>query len=151
MGEIKFGATMTYENFIKAKLVQFAVNEAFRYGGFYVMCAVAQVLANRVKAGWGEWNTVIDTAGDYRGTILDPPQVDVRDPMFRRMLTMVDDIYSGTADDTNVNIEDDRGKLLALYYADLNTLNREWFRENVLRERMEHPRLATVGPLTFFG
>jgi hypothetical protein len=143
---------VTYENYIKGRMVQFAVAEAYHVGGWDAMCAVAQVLANRVKNGWGEWYDVLDRAGDYRGTVNDPPKVDPRAAEFRRMLTMIDDIYHGLADDTNVNVEDDRGgKTMALYYADLNNLNRAWFRENVLSNLVEHPRLATVGPLTFFA
>jgi hypothetical protein len=142
---------MTYENYIKARLVEFAVNEAYHHGGVESMCAVAQVLANRVNAGWGEWKEVLDKATDYSGTIVDPPTIDPRDATFRRMLTLVDDIYHGIADDSNVNIEDDRGKLTALYYADLNDLGRNWFRENVLNDLKTHPRIASVGPLTFFA
>jgi hypothetical protein len=142
---------MTYENFIKARLVQWAVSEAYHHGGTQGMCAVAQVLANRVKAGWGEWNAVIDAAPKFIGTTVEAFPIDPRDLTFRRMLSMVDDIYIGTSDDSNVNIEDDRGKTLALYYADLSNIDREWFRENITDHLDRHPRLATVGPLTFFG
>lgn len=142
---------MTYENFIKAKMVQFAASEALHLGGWDGMCGVAQVLKNRVEAGWGEWNVVLDTAPNYRGTILKPPKIDVRDVAFRRMLSLVDDIYHGIADDSNVNLETESGKRIALYYADLNNINRDWFRDNVLSDLREHPHLTTVGPLTFFG
>jgi hypothetical protein len=142
---------LTYENYIKAKLVQFVVREAYHHGGWDGMCAVGQVIANRVQAGWGEWSQVIDSAPNFVGTITEPPKIDPRDLVFRRMLTMVDDIYHGTADDTNVNVTDDRGKLIALYYADLNELNRPWFRENILNNLGSHPRIATVGPLSFFA
>jgi hypothetical protein len=142
---------MTYENYIKARLADFAVNEAYVYGGTACMAAVAQVIANRVNAGWGEWKTVLDTAKDYCGTVPDPPKFDAKELTFRRLLAMVDDIYQNTADDTAVNITDDRGKLCALYYADLSNLNRAWFRENIMSSLPKHPRLASVGPLTFFA
>jgi Cell Wall Hydrolase len=142
---------VTYENYIKARLVDYAVNEAYHHGGIQGMCAVAQVIANRVNSGWGEWKKVIDDAHNYSGTIVEPPDLDPKDLTFRRMLTMVDDIYYGTADDTNVNIEDDRGKTLALYYAELNSIDRQWFSDNITGNIDMHPRLATVGPLTFFG
>jgi hypothetical protein len=142
---------VTYESYIKGRMVDFAVIEAFHHGGTDGMCAVAQVLANRVEEGWGDWYDVVTKAGDYRGTVNDPPKLDPRDPSFRRMISLIDDIYHGTADDSNVNIEDDRGTKVALYYADLNNLNRAWFRENVLSSLIEHPRLTTVGPLTFFA
>jgi hypothetical protein len=142
---------MTYENYIKARLADFAVNEAYSYGGTACMAAVAQVIANRVNAGWGEWKTVLDTARDYCGTVPDPPKFEARELTFRRMLAMVDDIYQNTADDSAVNFSDDRGPMRSLYYADLSNLNRPWFRENVLAYPPKHPRLASVGPLTFFA
>ena len=142
---------MTYENYIKGKIVDYAANEAWHHGGIEGMLAVAQVLANRVKAGWGEWHKIILTAPDYIGTVQSPVVLDPRDASFRRVLASIDDIYQGIADDSNVNVEDDNGKHLALYYAELNQIDRKWFRENVLQQLQRHPRLATVGPLTFFG
>lgn len=141
---------MTFENFIKAKLVQLAAREAYHHGGWDGMCAVAQVMANRVNNGWGNWNEVIDNACNYRGTPLLVQTIDVQSTSFRRMLLLVDDIYHGTADDSNVNVEDSRGKLVALYYADLSAYN-DWFKNNVLNDPKEHPRIAFVGPLTFFA
>jgi hypothetical protein len=66
------------------------------------------------------------------------------------MLAAVDGIYHGTAEDC-VSVHDDRGALPALYYANLNQLDRKWFRESIAGKGDEHPRLATVGQLTFFG
>ena len=62
---------MTYESYIKARLVDFVVGEAFNSGGVEVMLAVAQVIANRVGAGWqgGDWLKVIHGAPEYRGTV----------------------------------------------------------------------------------
>lgn len=142
---------MTFENYIKGRIVDFAVAEAHHHGSSEGMLAVAQVLANRVKAGWGEWHKVIATAPEYIGTEQARVSIDPRDATFRRVLAGIDDIYQGIADDTNVNVEDDDGKHLALYYAELNNITRPWFIDNITRQLGRHPRLATVGPLTFFG
>jgi hypothetical protein len=143
---------MTYENYIKGRLVDYAVREAYHYGGTHCMMAVAQVIANRVAAGWGEWKTVLDSADNYIGTVWEKPEpVDPRDFTFRRILAMIDDVYLGTADDSNVNVTDDRGRLTALYYADISNLSRNWFRANVTDHIDRHPRIATVGPLSFFA
>jgi hypothetical protein len=142
---------MTYENYVKAKLVDAILRDAYHYGGHEPMLAVAQVLANRVSAGWGggDWLRVIDTAPDYRGTVLDNPvQLNPRDGGFRELLRRIDDVYHGTADDSNVNNEQGQK---SLYYAELHHLNREWFEDNILKDRESHPRLATVGQITFFG
>jgi hypothetical protein len=142
---------VTYENYIKGRMVSFAVAEAFHHGGTTGMLAVAQVLKNRFDAGWGDWYAVTETAGDFRGTIIDPPKVDPRDLSFRKLLTLIDDVYHGIADDSIVNVPGENGTQVSLYYAELHNINRPWFRENVLHDLQEHPRLATVGPLTFFG
>lgn len=141
---------MTYENFIKAKLVQLAAREAYHHGGTNGMCAVAQVIYNRVQAGWGEWLAVIDSADRYTGTVTEGVKFDPKDMTFRRMLVLIDDIYYGTAE-SHVNIDTERGIAKSLYYANLNDLNRPWFRENILSDRDAHPVLATVGPLSFFA
>jgi len=143
---------VTYENYIKAKIVDYAVAEAWHHGGIEGMQAVAQVLANRVQAGWGEWDAVLKTAPNYVGTILQPPDFSPRDINFRRMLGAIDDVYNGVSpDDSGVNIEDDRGKLPALYYAEIHNINRQWFIDNITSKIDRHPRIATVGPLTFFA
>jgi hypothetical protein len=142
---------VTYESYIKGKLVDLIAAEAYHNGGSEAMLAVAQVIANRVAAGWqgGDWLKVIVSAPEYRGTVYETPaSPDPRDGGFRDLLRRVDDVYHGTADDSNVNNEQGQK---ALYYADLNDLNREWFKENILNDLESHPRLATVGWLTFFG
>ena len=142
---------MTYENYIKARLVDFIAGEAFNSGGVEAMLAVAQVLANRVNAGWqgGDWLRVIHNAGDYRGTVQPSNglEIDPRDGNFRELLRRVDDVYHGTADDTSVN--NDSGK--SLYYAELHNINREWFTDHILNDLESHPRLASVGQITFFA
>jgi len=142
---------MTYESYIKGKLVDLIVGEAYHHGGSETMLAVAQVLANRVNAGWngGDWLKVIMTAPDFRGTIViyqEPP--DPRNGSFRELLRRVDDVYHGIADDSAVNNEQGQK---ALYYAELHNLNREWFRENILSDLESHPKIATVGQMTFFA
>jgi hypothetical protein len=142
---------MTFESYIKGRLMDFVMEEAYSSGGVEPMLAVAQVLANRVAAGWqgGDWLRVIETAPDYRGTVqprtLTHP--DPHDGNFRELMRRVDDVYHGLADDTNVNNES--GK--SLYYAELHNINREWFQEHILSDLDSHPRLASVGQLTFFG
>src|SRR5437763_4895121 len=99
---------MTYENYVKGKLVSFAAEEGMRYGGADCTLAVAQVLANRVRAGWqgGEWEKVIRDAPNYRGTEYPEPfEINPRDLTFRSLLQRIDEIYHGTAGDSLVNSE----------------------------------------------
>jgi hypothetical protein len=142
---------MTFESYVKSRLMDFVIEEAYSSGGVEVMLAVAQTLANRVQAGWqgGDWLRVIDSAPDYRGTVQPKNYVplDPRDGNFRELMRRVDEVYHGTADDSNINNESGT----SLYYAELHNINREWFTEHVLDDLESHPRLATVGQLTFFG
>jgi hypothetical protein len=144
---------VTYENYIKARIVDFVAAEAYTSGGVETMLAVAQVLANRVAAGWqgGDWLRVINSADQYRGTIQPAYQIDPRDGNFRELLRRIDEVYHGTADDSGVNVETEDGKARSLYYGELHNINRDWFIEHITDDLENHPRLATVGQLTFFG
>jgi hypothetical protein len=141
---------MTYESYVKGKLVDLVITEAYHYGGWEPMLAVAQVIANRVKAGWngGDWLKNINAAPNYRGTVHEEqPEPNPRDAGFRELLRRIDDIYFHTADDSNVNVEDYN----ALYYTELHSTNREWFKEHVLSDIASHPRISSVAQLTFFA
>lgn len=145
---------VTFENYIKGQLLDFAVREGLRYGSPDCTFAVAQVIANRVGEGWhgGDWMKVIADAPNFRGTIHEEPfEIDYRSASFRQALTGIDEIYHRTADDSNVNVTDDRGAMTSLYYCDLSRLHTEWFREHVLKHLDDHPRIAKVGELTFFA
>lgn len=141
---------MTYESYVKGKLADFVVQEAYHHGGTDTMLAVAQVLANRVAAGWqgGDWLKVIITADEFRGTVHTIQEPNPRDGGFRDLLRRIDDVYYGTADDSAVNNEQGQK---SLYYAELHNVNCPWFTDTILSDPESHPRLATVGQMTFFG
>lgn len=141
---------MTYENYVKARLMDFVIGEAYASGGVEPMLAVAQVLKNRVDAGWsgGDWVRVIESAPEYRGTVQPDlkTHIDPRDGNFRELMRRIDDVYYGTAEDDNVN--NHTGK--SLYYAELHNINRDWFSDRILSDLDSHKRIASVGQLTFF-
>lgn len=145
---------MTYENYIKGMLATFAVEEGYRYGGTDCSMAVAQVIANRVAAGWfgGDWRKVILDAPNMRGTTYAQPfQYDTRETAFRQIITLIDDVYHGVADSSSVNLVDENGTIPALYYCVLHNVTSEWFRQRILNDLENHPRIAVVGQLTFFA
>jgi hypothetical protein len=145
---------MTYENYIKAKLADFAVEEGYRYGGTDCALAVAQVIANRVEAGWngGDWRKVIAEAPYVRGTTYEKPfEYDTREAAFRQIINQIDDIYHGIADGSGIVGMQDNKEVSALYYCVLHNVTSEWFRAHILGDIKHHPRIATVGQLTFFG
>jgi hypothetical protein len=144
---------MTYENYIKAKLVDFACDAAYHYGDFESVMGVAQVIANRVNAGWhgGDWKAVIDDAKKSAGTEPPPQKMNPRDLLFRRILSQIDDIYYGTADDSGVNVDSEEGTVPSLYYGELHNITNQWFKDSITSDLANHPRTATVGQLTFFA
>jgi hypothetical protein len=121
--------------------------------GFEEMCGVALVLANRVREGWGDWNVVLDKADDVVGVTKAYVPIDPRNTIFRRMLTAVDDIYHGIANDDAVNIVNpfDQAKHVSLYYCNPVTVSNEWFRTNIINDEPNHNRLASIGSLIFFA
>jgi hypothetical protein len=145
---------MTYENYIMALLANFAVEEGYRYGGTDCALAIAQVIANRVTEGWfgGDWRRVIEDAPSKRGTVHEKRfEYDTREPAFRQIISQIDDIYYGTANADGVNIRSIKGVVKSLYYCQLNNVTNLWFQQNILSDMKNHPRLAVVGQLYFFG
>ena len=145
---------MTFENFIKSRLIMFAVGETVNDPSLATRLAVVQCLANRVAAGWfgGDWMQVIDNAPDVVGTTYpENPTINSRDPNFREMLRRVDDVYYGTAESA-ISVESFDGDEVhhPLYYCEAHNVNREWFKKHVLSDPETHRMAAQVGSLTFF-
>jgi hypothetical protein len=145
---------MTFENFIKARLVSFVIDEAQGDPSLNQSLAIAQCLAHRVNAGWfgGDWLAVIDNAPEVVGTVY--PQratVNPRDVRFRDLLRRIDDVYYGSAE-SMISCETFDGDevINPLYYCEANNVNRPWFQENILSDPEAHRMVATVGTLTFF-
>ena len=139
---------MTHENYIKARLINLAVDTAYHMGSSEAMLAVAQVIANRVKAGWcgGDWLSVIENAGDYAGNEIRHQTIDPHNGSFRELLRRVEDVYYGTAEDDNVNTPTGE---VSLYYVEMGRPTREWFERSILSDIETHPRIAKVGLMNF--
>jgi hypothetical protein len=140
---------MTYENYIKAQLVRFCVEEGWD-GSVETPLAIAQTLKNRVDNGWGggDWIKVIASAPDYVGSIpVERVTPESKDYVFRRILLGIDEIYHGTAE---ALVNDDQGQE-SLYYAQLHNINREWFKDNILSDPESHPMVVKVGQFNFFA
>ena len=148
---------MTYENYVKGHLLAYALAQGARHGGYKNTLAVAHVIANRVRAGWqgGNWLEVIDSAVIVEGTKYATPFItDPRDISFRTAQQRIDDIYTGVAETDLVSIQQglDGPRIHALYYCELDHVDSAWFANSILRgHAIDHPRIATVGSVTFFG
>lgn len=135
---------MTAEQFIKAHLAAFAHREAAHHGGIDNMLAVAFVIRNRQRAGWqgGNWMMILHSAPEAAGTIYQPSAPDLRDINFKMLLQQIDDVYSGMAIDKMTEG--------AKFYCELNKCHNDWFRDSIVRDPEHHPRVATVGNVSFF-
>lgn len=135
---------LTPETFIKAELAAFAQREAAHHGGIDNMLAVAFVVRNRVRASWfgGNWMEIIEGHEGVAGKNYPRTAVNLRDIHFRMFLQQIDDLYLGLTPDKMTEG--------ALYYCELNHCDNEWFLENIVRKPEEHPRVATVGNVSFF-
>lgn len=134
---------MTLDQFQRAKLVDFAHQQAIHTGSIAAMKAVALVLRNRVRGGWhdGNWLAVIQEAEEASGNEPWPAaQIDVYSRGFQMLLQAIDDIYYGNPFDEN--LERTVGK--ALYYQFIDKPLRPWFTENIILQP-SHQRHAVIG------
>ena len=133
---------MTLDLYTRAIMVRFAVEEGQRHGGVNNMMAVLHVLRNRVLAGWGDWQEVVESAEQRRGTVYPPSKINMRTNDVRVVLNRVDEIY------TKADMSDLTGG--ALFYIDQNYPTEEWFKREILQKPEDHKRVAHIGPVWFF-
>jgi hypothetical protein len=134
---------LTIDTYIRAQMARFAIEEGGRHGGVNNMLAVAQVLRNRVFAGWGDWLEVVQRAPEKRATIYPPHMSELRSGNVRVLLNKIDDVY------TKADAEDLTAG--ALFYVEPGFPVAEWFKTEVLDRPDEHRRTAHVGPVWFFN
>jgi len=145
---------MTFENFIKGRLVSFVLDETVCDPSLITQLAVAQCLANPVSAGWcgGDWLSVIEHAPEVTGTIhANRAVINPRDAQFRDLLRRIDDVYYGNAESMiSAPSGDGTDTSDPLYYCMGNTINRQWFTDTILSDPEAHRMVAKVGALMFF-
>jgi hypothetical protein len=135
---------MTPEQFLRSQAARYAIDQGFYHGGVDNMTAILHVLCNRVNAGWlgGDWMAVLEDAPTKTGTVVEPmTTIDLRDMALRMFLSRVEDIMLGRDGDMVAG---------ALYYCELHNVHREWFKDRILKDPKNHPRVATVGQVAFF-
>jgi hypothetical protein len=133
---------MTLETYIRAQLVKFAMEEGQRHGGVNNVLAILHVLRNRVFAGWGDWQEVLDTAASKRGTIYEKTALNMRGNDARIVLNRIDEIY------TRTDTSDFTGG--ALFYFDQGYPIEDWFKVGILERPEDHKRVAHIGPVWFY-
>ena len=105
------------------------------------MAAIGCTLRNRVLSGWhsGDWLGVLKEEIDKAGPSSEFP--DFRDPVLTRLIWKVEAIFDGTIEDPTNG---------AKYWCYLPNVSDD-FKTKILQRPDEHPRLANLGHLYFFG
>jgi hypothetical protein len=141
---------MTLQQFERARLAQFAHEEAAHTGSLDAMRAICYIMRNRAKAGWYEGTilSVIEAAHESAGNEGQYERVPIQagDRNFQLLLHHIEDIYHGTAQDP---VRDTVGD--CLYYTFANRTERGWFVDNVIRDAGNHPRRASFGLMFLFA
>lgn len=148
---------MNFATFERAQVAGFAFLEAQHTGNLDCMRAIAFVLRNRVRAGWGDgsWLSVIaDNARVAGNEPLPGRQIEgASDRLLQMIVRDIDDIYLGQdrIDDTirDITTSSDRKKP-ALYYCFVNREIRPWFTGNIIRQSQEHAHIGTIGALMLY-
>lgn len=102
---------------------------------------IMSVLSNRVRHGWGGWLETLDRISQFSAQLELPTGTpSLWEPQFERLLHEVETIYDGTRDHA-------KG---ALYWADLRRVDNPWFKEKIIGNPEDHPRIGDMNTLTLF-
>lgn len=114
--------------------------------------AAGLILRNRKLAGWngGDWLANIRDFDKHSANPSVTPRVlkfgdPFHDDWFRRCLVKAEMIYEGREKDITAD-HNGRG---AKFYGRLDNCS-DWFKENIIRQPEDHPRIATIGLQSFF-
>lgn len=147
---------MTQKDVDRVMLVRYAVQEVGPKGSLEQMKAICYCLRNRVRAGWGEWIEVIETADESRANEpQEPMRLDTGSRSYQRLLHDVDDIYFGhSSKDSSegATLEDSLcdTERPCFYWLFLARPMSDWFKENIASQKENHPSNVTMGLMMFF-
>ena len=127
------------DDFQKGQLVLAGWRHGKIYGGHLASCVVMSCLANRQKAGWGNWMEIISRIPERSATIEQPNEIpSIWEPNFVRLLHEVEAIYDSSKDYANGG----------LYWFDsAKPVTNPWFQEKILNAPSTHPRVGDMNSL----
>lgn len=129
---------MTLSDYEKALLAIVIFREA-RSDGVDGMAAVGSVVANRVKAGWGSWASVITKRNQFSSiSVIGDSQTVVYPGDDVMLFNLAESIYFGDIPDPTKG---------SLYYANEANVTSQWYKDNIMTDA--HPVLAVIGSQTF--
>lgn len=138
---------MTLEQFQRAMVVRFAVDEATHTGSLACMKGICYVLRNRIKSGWydGSWIMAVERSFEVAGHELqERPKLDINNRLFQLLVRDIDDVFYSSGEDETAAVVGD-----CLYYHFIDRPVRQWFVENIIRDPQNHPRRAHIGSIAF--
>lgn len=150
---------MTQKDVDRVMLVRYAVREAGERGSLEQMKAICYCLRNRVRAGWGEWSDVIESADEHNAHEPQKAWLDVNSRPYQRLLRDVDDIYFGRSSMGYSSDEASSGDLesslstkdhACLYWCFTNRPILDHFAATIVRDPQNHANRSTMGLMMFF-
>jgi hypothetical protein len=141
---------LTTDQFLKAKIVEVSWRFGSSYsGGHLAGQMVMSALANRFRAGFGSWMQILENIPMYMAENEIPPlKLDtVWNASFTKLLHAVEGVYDGSAQDMTKG---------ALYWGELNKIERSWFQSRIIDSLSEatglrqHPMVSNLNSLSFF-
>lgn len=138
------GRKMRQDDLLKGQLAIVGWREAAEYGGYLPALMVMGCIMNRVRQGWGSHLEVIERLPSFhaenqlRNFDKFPS---IWDRHFVRILQETDSVFDSSAKDLSNG---------ALYWCDLRKIERDWFKEKIIRSPKDHPRVSDSASLTFF-
>lgn len=140
---------LTADQFLKGKLVEMAWRFGSSYNcGYLGGVMIMNCLANRFRLGWGSWLDVLAHVPNFmaESEIPELKLTSVWEPNFVKLLHAVDGVFDGSAVDTTKG---------ALYWADLNKIERDWFKKKVVDATREdglraHPIVGNMNSFSVF-
>jgi len=135
--------------------VDFAWRNGKEYGGTNAAGMIMSVLANRVKAGWGTWIEVLDSAPKYAAApLVTEGRPSLWDPVFVQLLHDVQVFYAGTKNMALSMPPKNLGYVIppqpAMYWADSRRIQSAFF-INKIQYNPEHPRIGEMGTLALYA
>jgi len=141
------------EEIQQTKLVEIGWSFGQSYGGGHLAGQmIMHCLANRQRAGWGDWLSVIAKVPYFMAENQLPPVEwpDRWNGSFVKLCHIVGGVFDGSVPDMSKG---------ALYWADLTRIERPWFKSKIvdpIKEdgpqagQRQHPAVANLNSLTFF-
>lgn len=110
------------------------------YGGHLASCIIMSCLANRVKAGWGNWLAVLDGLPKFAAIETMPTGTPaIWEPQFIHLLHDVEEVFGGTQDYAKGG----------LYWCDTRHVETPFFLNKIIGHP-DHPNTVGMNTLMCF-